>query len=88
MKDIKEISEENFNVPSDMLMDILSIIVREELKHEVIEVLHNRSLVVIAISYDKNSKKLTRVLQNIQSLLEDYRHFRSGENEEINWRGN
>lgn len=86
MKDIKEISEENFNVPSDMLMDIFSIIVREELKHEVIEVLQNRSLVVIAISYDKNSKKITRVLQNIQGLLEDYKHFRSGENEEINWR--
>lgn len=88
MKDIKEISEENFNVPSDMLMDIFSIIVKEELKHEVIDVIHNRSLVVIAISYDKNSKKLTKVLQNIQGLLEDYKHFRSGENEEINWRGN
>jgi hypothetical protein len=86
MKDNIEITEETFKIPLDMMIDILAIIVQEELKHEVIKVVQSRSLIVVAVSYNKNSLKVQKVMQNIQSLISDYEHFRASENEELNWR--
>lgn len=88
MKDQKEITEESFKVPTDMMMDVLFIIVKENLKHEIIEVLPNRNLIVIAVSYDKKSSRHLNVVSNIQSHIADYNQYRSWESEEFNWRGN
>jgi putative lipoic acid-binding regulatory protein len=88
MKDNKETTEETLKIPSDMLIDILGIIVKEELKHEIIEVIQNRSLVVITVWHEKNSARTGKVIENIKNLLLDYEHFRSSENEELNWRDN
>lgn len=86
MKIEKELAEEVVKVPSDILIDIFSIIVKESLKHEVIQVINNRSLVVISIFYDKHIVKQQKVIGNIQNILSDYHHYRSWENEEFNWR--
>jgi hypothetical protein len=86
MKDNNEIAEETFKIPLDILIDIIAIIVKEELKHEVIKVVQSRSLIVVAVSYNKNSLKVQKVMQNIQSLISDYEHFRASESEELNWR--
>ena len=89
MKDQKEITEESFKLHTDMLMDVLLIIVKENLKHEIIEVMPNRSMVVIAISYDKKSSRHLSVIGNIQGHIDDYNHYRFWENEELkNWREN
>ncbi|HXB41691.1 MAG TPA: hypothetical protein VNZ49_14215 [Bacteroidia bacterium] len=86
MKDEKETSEETLKVPADMLLEILNIIAKEGLKHEVVQVMMNRSLAVISVYYDKNITRNQKVINNIQSLLSDYRDFRESENEELNWR--
>ncbi len=86
MKSENELSEEVIKVPSDMLMDIFTIIVKEALKHEVIQVVPNRSLVVVSVYYDKKVVRQQKVIGNIQNILSDYHHYRSWENEEFNWR--
>lgn len=88
MNNNKETTEESLKIPCDMLVDVLGIIVKERLKHEIIEVIQNRSLVIISLAYDKNSLKTQKLIENIKSLLLDYENFRSSENEELNWRDN
>lgn len=86
MKEEKEITEEVLKIPADMLLEILHIIVKEGLKHEVIQVVQNRSLVVISAHYDKSVVRMQKVIYNIQNILLDYQHYRTWENEEFNWR--
>ena len=86
MKEAKEITEEVIKVPADMLLDIFTIIVKEGLKHEVIQVMQNRSLAVVSVYFDKGTVRQQKVIHNIQNILSDYEHYRSWENEEFNWR--
>lgn len=87
MDEKKEIFEKVLKIPADMLIDVFAIIVKEGIKHEVIRVIENRSLIELQLWYDKLSKH-EKVLDNIIGLILDYEHFRTEENEEINWREN
>lgn len=87
MKTENEITEVVLKIPSDILMDILHIIVKEGLKHEVVQVVQNRGMAVMSVYYDKSVVRLQKVINNIQNILLDYQHYRSWENEEFNWRG-
>lgn len=88
MKQEQEIIQETIKIPIDMIIDILSVIVKENLTHETIQVIENRSLIVIAISYDKNFSRHQNLLNDIRTMLEDYDNFRSQEEEQenVNWR--
>lgn len=81
-------TDELIKVPQDMLIDILSILLKEELKYDITEVLENRSVAVIAISIDGNKSSQLKALQNIKELLNAYNEFRYSENETLNWREN
>lgn len=81
-------TDEIIKVPQDMLVDILSILLKEELKYDITEVLENRSVAVIAISIDSNKSRQIKALQNIKELLNAYNEFRYSENETLNWREN
>ena len=81
-------TDEIIKVPQDMLIDILSILLKEELKYEITEVLENRSVAVIAISIDRNKSRQVKAIQNIKELLNAYNEFRYSENETLNWREN
>lgn len=80
------ITEETIKVPQDMILDILSVLLKEELKYEITEVLENRSIAVFAISIDRDKPKQSKAFQNIQDLLNAYHEFRFSENETLNWR--
>lgn len=82
----KNISEENIKVPVDLIMDILGIIIKEGFKHEVIQVIENRSTIVIALFHHKDSLRHQRVLDNIKNLLDEYKEYRWAENEQLDWR--
>ena len=86
MKTDKNIAEESLKIPIDMMMDILTIIVKEELKHEIINVVPNRSMVVMELAYERNNQRSEKAIQNIQALLADYQHYRLWEDEEVNWK--
>lgn len=81
-----EITEETIKVPSDMLIDILSIILKEGLKHEVIQVLENRGIALMVIGVDGNQSRQVKVIQNIRNLLNSYNDYRFSEDESFNWR--
>jgi hypothetical protein len=81
-------TDEIIKVPQDMLVDILSILLKEELKYDITEVLENRSIAVIAICFDSNKSRQIKALQNIKELLNAYNEFRYSENETLNWREN
>ena len=86
MKEDKEIIEETIKIPADMVVDVLAIIVKEKLKNEIIEVIENRSIIVLAISYDKSLTRHQNILHDIRSMIDDYNNFRNEEVEKINWR--
>jgi hypothetical protein len=88
MNSKNEITEETIKVPSDMLIDIFSIILKEGLKHEVIQVLENRGIAVIVIGIDGNQSRQVKVFQNIRNLLSTYNEYRFSEEESFNWREN
>lgn len=81
-----EVIEETLKIPSDILLDVLGIIVREQLKHEVIQIINSRSLIVLVVSYNTTETKVRKSISLIQNLISDYWHYRSSENETINWR--
>ncbi len=83
---ITKTTDELIKVPQDMLIDILSILLKEDVRYEITEVLENRVIAIIAIDVDRNKSRQIKVLQNIQELINSYNEFRYSENETLNWR--
>ena len=81
-----EFTEETIKIPHDMSIDIFAIIVKEGLKHEIIEVIENRSLIILAVKFNKNQPRHQKVKENILDLLKYYEEYRWEENEELNWK--
>ena len=82
------ITEEMIKIPQDMLLDILSILLKEELDYEITEVLENRAMAVFVIGINQIKPRQLKAFQNIQELLNAYHEFRFSENETLNWRDN
>ncbi|MBA3705503.1 MAG: hypothetical protein H0W84_06260 [Bacteroidetes bacterium] len=82
------ITDEMIKIPQDMILDILSILLKEELNYEITEVLENRAMAVFVIGIDQSKPRQLKALQNIQELLTAYHEFRFSENETLNWRDN
>jgi hypothetical protein len=80
------ITNENIKVPQDMILDILSILLKEDLKYEITEVNENRAVAAFAIEIDRDKPRQLKALQNMQELLNSYNEFRFSENETLNWR--
>ena len=81
-----EITEQSIKVPSDMLIDIFAIILKEDLKYEVVQVLENKAIIILSVEIDGKQSRQVKVLQNIQNQLHAYNDYRYGENESLNWR--
>lgn len=86
MKTEHQTQDEDLKIPLDILLDVLTVIVREELAHEVIRVIANRSQVIINVKYETGAIRAQKAVANIKTLLSDYQHYRSWEAEELNWR--
>jgi hypothetical protein len=80
------LTEESLCIPVDLLLDILAIVVRESITHEVTQVIENRSLIYLCIYLNPNDRRHQQLLQNIQSILEEYKEYRWEESEQVNWR--
>jgi hypothetical protein len=81
-----ELKEETIKVPADMLIDILTIIFKERLKYEILQIIENRAIAVIMIGVDENPSRQVKVIQNIHNLLSTYNDYRFGQDESLNWR--
>lgn len=84
----KNTTEETFKIPFDVLLDVLGIIVKARLKHEVVQVQESRSIVVVTFFLDKGLEKHQQAMQSITDILEEYHEYRWSDHEEINWREN
>jgi len=82
----KNTTEESLKIPSDILLDVLAVIVKETIRHEITQVVEGRSMVILSVYLNDGSLKQQRALQNIQSMLEEYNEYRYSENEELDWR--
>ena len=74
-------------VPLDVLVDVLNIVIETELKNEVTGVNVNRSYIEIKIEYQNGLGYHQRAIENIESILDDYNHYRFEESE-TDWRNN
>lgn len=78
--------EESLKIPTDILLDVLMIIIKEHILHEVTDVLESRGIVKVSLYLNNDLLKHQRVLQNIQSIIEEYNEYRYADHEELNWR--
>ena len=78
--------EETLKVPSDVLLDVFTIVAKEKIRHEVRQVIEGRGLVILSLYLNDSQLTQQRALQNIQSIVEEYNEYRYSENEEFNWR--
>lgn len=78
--------EESLKIPTDILLDVLTVIVKEHIRHEVTDVLESRGIVKVSLYLNNDLLKYQRVLQNIQNIIEEYNEYRYADNEELNWR--
>ncbi len=79
-------TEENLKIPSDILLDVLAVVAKESIRHEVTQVIENRGIILLSLYLNDNMLKHQRALQNIQNMIEEYNEYRYSENEESNWR--
>lgn len=86
MKENQNGSQEIIKIPGDVLIDILALIVRERIKHEVCEVIENRSLVMIALTPEQSNPRHQKALKNISQILEYYHEHRTEESEDLDWK--
>ena len=90
MKPVKStdpnLTEESLCIPSDLLIDIFGIVVKEAITHEVTQVIENKSLLYVSLYINHSNIRHKQILQNIQSLLKEYKEYRWEESEQLNWR--
>lgn len=65
---------------------MLTIIVKEHIRHEIADVLESRGIVKVSLYLNENLLKHQKVLHNIQSIIDEYNEYRYSETEELNWK--
>lgn len=74
-----------FIVPLDVLTDIVKVILEMELKNEITAVNENKAFIEIKVEYQNGLGYHQKAIANIESILDDYNHYRF-EEEETDWR--
>lgn len=74
-----------FIVPLDVLTDIVKVILEMELKNEITAVNENKAFIEINVEYQNGLGFHQKAIANIESILDDYNHYRF-EEEETDWR--
>lgn len=74
-----------FIVPLDVLTDIVKVILEMELKNEITAVNENKAFIEIKVEYQNGLGFHQKAITNIESILDDYNHYRF-EEEETDWR--
>ncbi len=77
---------ENYNVPTDIILEISQIILQADLPHEIIAVKEHKQQIVLNISYQKDLKFHQEAIKNINDILKDYHDLCYQESETVNWR--
>ena len=82
----RHLTEENISIPLDMLLEVLHIVVKESLQHQVTQVIENRSLIHLTAYINQQEPRQQKIIQNIKRLLSEYEEYRWNECETFNWK--
>ncbi len=83
----RSIKRKEINVPLDVLIDVSKIITETEMENTITGISENRNVIQIALSYPDGLSYYQKAIENIESILSDYKHYRF-EEEEGDWRDN
>ena len=88
MEKDKNIKQKEINVPIDILMDVSKIILETELENKITGINENKNIVQITLIYQAGLNYHQKAIENIDTILLDYRHYRYEEEGENDWREN
>jgi hypothetical protein len=85
-KETKNITEENYVIPVDVMLEVALIILQAEIGHEITAVKENKRQIVIGLSYQSDLKFHQEAIKNIDEILRSYHELCSEESDEVNWK--
>ena len=85
MEKNRSIKRKEITVPLDVMMDIAKIIVETEMESAIIGLNENKNTVQIVLAFPEGLNYYKKALDNIDSILADYKHYRFEEEAE-DWR--
>jgi hypothetical protein len=65
-----------YKVPQDVLMDILRILFRNNIKHQITGIQERENIILIQVHF--KSDKNNEAKENIAAILEDYSEYMKG----------
>ncbi|MBS1634312.1 MAG: hypothetical protein JST26_00220 [Bacteroidetes bacterium] len=85
MEKNRSIKRKEITVPLDIMMDIAKIIVETEMESTITGLNENKNTVQIILGFPEELNYYKKALDNIDSILNDYKHYRFEEEAE-DWR--
>jgi len=85
MEKNRSIKRKEITVPLDVMIDIAKIIVETEMESAITGLNENKNTVQIVIAFPEGLNYYEKALNNIDSILADYKYYRFEEEAE-DWR--
>ena len=67
-----------YKVPQDVLMDILRILFRNNIKHQITGIQERENIVLLSVHLKQDDIKSEHAKENIAAILEDYSEYMKG----------
>ena len=67
-----------YKVPQDILMDILRILFKNNIKHQITGIQERENIILLNVHLKQNNIKSEEAQENISSILEDYSQYMKG----------
>ncbi|MBL7913397.1 MAG: hypothetical protein JNJ41_20205 [Bacteroidia bacterium] len=67
-----------YKVPEDLLMDILRILFKNNIKHKIIGIQERQNIILLNVNFDLASIKNREAKENMEGILTDYSEYMKG----------
>ena len=67
-----------YKIPEDLLMDILRILFKNNIKHKIAGIQERQNIVLLNVNFDLNSIKNREAKENMEGILTDYSEYMKG----------
>lgn len=68
----------HYKIPEDLLMDILRILFKNNIKHKITGIQEQQNSVLLNVNFDLNSNKNREAKENMEGILTDYTEYMKG----------
>ncbi len=69
---------QRYKIPEDLLMDILRILFKNNIKHKITGIQERQNIVLLNVNFDMNSNKNREAKENMEGILTDYSEYMKG----------